>query len=148
MTKSFVNPENTKHRPSGTYSKVINQIGKDGVCPFCPEHLARYHPNPILHEGEHWLYTNNAYPYQGSVHHFLLIHKAHIEAFSEITPTAWLELQGLINAITEKHRIKGGALVCRFGETKYTGASVTHLHLQIIVGSGVTGAEPVLMRVG
>lgn len=148
MSKTFVNSENTRHRPEGTYNRVINQIGQDGVCPFCPEHLASYHPNPILHEGGHWLYTNNAYPYKGAVHHFLLIHKKHIEAFAEITPAAWLELQELINAIGKKHGIKGGALVCRFGETKYTGASVAHLHAQVIVGPGTGGSEPVLMRVG
>nr|AIA16555.1 HIT domain protein [uncultured bacterium] len=144
----FVDPANTKHRPEGTYSKAIDKIIKDGVCPFCPEHLAAYHPHPVIREGEHWLYTKNAYPYKGAIHHFLVIHKSHIEDFAEITPAAWLELQELINVIATTHAIKGGALVCRFGETKYNGASVAHLHAQIIVGPGTEGSEPVLMRVG
>jgi len=148
MSKKFVNPNNTKHRPGGKYGNVISKIVKDGVCPFCPEHLATYHPNPIIQEGKHWLYTKNAYPYKGAIHHFLIIHKTHIEAFQDITPAAWLELQELINVMVEMHGIKGGSLVCRFGQTKYTGASVSHLHAQIIVGSGTEGAEPVLMRVG
>jgi ATP adenylyltransferase len=148
MNKTFVDSGNANGRRYGTYGKVIDQINMDGVCPFCPEHLAKYHPNPILRDGEHWLYTKNAYPYKGAVHHFLLIHKAHIEGFAGITPAAWLELQELVNVIAQEHNIKGGAMVCRFGETKYTGASVTHLHAQLIVGPGVKGSEPVLMRVG
>jgi ATP adenylyltransferase len=148
MNKSFVDPRNTKHRPDGNYGQIINKIVEDGVCPFCPEYLAVYHPNPVIKEGQYWLYTKNAYPYKGTVHHFLIIHKAHIEDFKDITPAAWLELQELINAMAHDHGIKGGALVCRFGETKYTGASVAHLHAQIIVGPGKNEAEPVLMRVG
>lgn len=148
MAASFVNPDNAKHRPGGEYSKVISRIIADGVCPFCPEHLAQYHPHPIIKEGGHWLYTKNAYPYKGSIHHFLVVHKVHVEDFQDITPAAWLELQELVNVITHDHGIKGAALVCRFGETKYTGASVAHLHAQVIVGPGIKDSEPVLMRVG
>jgi ATP adenylyltransferase len=148
MSQKFVNSKNASRRTDGVYGKVINKITEDGVCPFCPEHLANYHPNPILKEGEYWLYTRNAYPYEGAVHHFLLIHKAHIQAFADITPAAWLELQELINAIAHEHDIPGGAFVCRFGETKYTGASVSHLHAQLISGPGTEGSQPVLMRVG
>ena len=48
----FVNLDNTAHRPTDTYGNVISQIQKDGVCPFCPESLAKYHKNPILKEGK------------------------------------------------------------------------------------------------
>jgi ATP adenylyltransferase len=148
MSKIYVNSDNARNRPEGTYSQVLDKINKDGVCPFCPEHVTNYHPNPILKDGKHWLYTTNAYPYKGAVHHFLLIHKTHIENFQDISPAAWLELQELINLIHTEHSIKGGAFVCRFGETKYTGASVAHLHAQIIIGTGTQSGEPVLMRVG
>lgn len=148
MSKDFVNLDNTKNRPEGAYGKVLGKIIEDGVCPFCPEYLAQYHPHPVIKEGEHWLYTKNAYPYKGAVHHFLVIHKAHIKDFQDITPAAWLELQELINTLTHDHNIQGGAVVCRFGDTKYNGASVAHLHAQIIVGPGMQGADPVLMRVG
>lgn len=149
MSKTFVNSDNTIHRPSSDpYSKTISQITKDGVCPFCPDHLATYHPNPIIKEGKYWLYSKNAYPYKGARHHFIVIHKAHIEGFAEITQEAWAELRELINDMSHEHNIKGGALVCRFGETKYNGASVSHLHAQVIVGPGTPDADPVLMRVG
>lgn len=148
MAEPFVNLDNTKHRPTGEYGKAIAQIGKDGVCPFCPEHLAKYHANPIIDQTDCWALTKNAYPYKGAQHHFLLIHKDHIEDFPQLSPKAWQELQALVNKTLKTHDIKGGALVFRFGETKYTGASVTHLHAQLVVGPGVEGAEPVLMRVG
>lgn len=148
MADTFVNHENTKHRPEGAYGKVINKIAEEGICPFCPEHLTTIHPHPIIKEGQYWLYTKNAYPYKGAIHHFLIIHKAHIQDFQEISPAAWLELQEMMNGILTDHNIKGAALVCRFGDTRFNGASVNHLHAQLIVGSGKFEGEPVLMRVG
>ncbi|HSW80839.1 MAG TPA: hypothetical protein VLG40_00430 [Candidatus Saccharimonas sp.] len=145
---TFVNQANTKHRPGGAYSNVIAKIGQDGVCPFCPENLAKYHPNPIIRAGGFWLLTKNAYPYEGAAHHFLLIHKAHIESFEQLTPAAWAELQTLLNFVLTDNAIKGAALAFRFGDTAFTGASVAHLHAQLIAGSGATDAKPVLMRVG
>lgn len=145
---SFVDSNNTIHRPDGTYGNVINQIKKDGVCPFCSEYLAAYHKNPIDAMGECWLVTDNAYPYEGAAHHLLFIHKKHIENFSELSSDAWLELQGLISQSLATKSIKGAALLFRFGDTNYTGASVRHLHAMVVSGKGEAGAAPVLARVG
>ena len=147
--KSFVNPANTLFRPGHTYKNVIEKIEQDGVCPFCPEYFARYHKKPLIKTGRYWILTENMYPYKGAKHHLLLIHKKHIEHASEISSGAWKELQHLMKFAIKKRGIKGGALVMRFGESSYTGASVAHLHANIV------GAEPhnkkrapILFRVG
>jgi diadenosine tetraphosphate (Ap4A) HIT family hydrolase len=145
----FVNLENTAHRPTGPYGNVIEQIKKDGVCPFCPESLAKYHKNPILKEGKFWLLTDNFYPYEGAKYHALLIHKAHIATFVEISKEAWGELNEFINYFTGENKIPGGTFIMRFGDTRYTGASVSHLHANLISPDGENkDRKPIIARIG
>jgi diadenosine tetraphosphate (Ap4A) HIT family hydrolase len=145
----FVNPDNTGHRPTGAYGDVINQIQKDGVCPFCPESLAKYHKNPSIKEGKFWLLTNNMYPYEGAKYHVLLIHKAHITTFAEISKEAWSELDDVLNYFTRENKIPGGTFLMRFGDTRYTGASVAHLHANLVSPNGEEkNRKPIIARIG
>ena len=146
-----VNPYNS-NRPDNndtTYSKVISKINKDGVCPFCREHISKYHKNPILYEGKFWILTDNMYPYQNTKYHFLLIHKDHIENFSEITTDSWLELQDICKLEINNRKIAGGSFFMRFGDTQYTGATVSHLHAHIVSRDLNTNSKnPILARLG
>ena len=145
----FVNIDNTTHRPDKEYSGVIDAIQKDGVCPFCPEYLKTYHKNPILKEGTYWLLTENMYPYEGAKYHILIIHKKHIEKLEEVSSEAWVELKALVDGFLKEKSIPGGTLVMRFGDTAYTGASVSHLHLNIVSADGEDKErKPIVARVG
>ena len=124
----FVNQQNA--RP-GVYTDVIKDIAEKKVCPFCPEHLAEFHKNPIDRRA-YWLVTDNMYPYQPNTHHVLFIHIAHIDHVTSISPEAFAELAQLVQEQTVVRNITGGTLVMRFGETRYTGASVTHLHANLV----------------
>ncbi len=128
----FVNHDNTRARSNtDAYGNVISQIAQDGVCPFCPEHLAKYHKNPI-EEKTFWVLTDNMYPYKPALRHRLIIHKAHITHINEVSTEAWIELQTLIKEETISKNISGGTFIMRFGDTHYTGASVSHLHAHIV----------------
>ncbi len=131
MKKPLVNTSNTRSRPDGAYSEVIAKIAEDGVCPFCPENLAKYHKKPVT-EKKHWLVTDNMYPYKPSRYHRLLIHKAHIAHISELTTEAWTELREIIKDESVRAGVTGGTFIMRFGDTRYTGASVTHLHANLV----------------
>ena len=145
----FVNFENTATRPTSEYGNVISQIKKDGVCPFCPESLAKYHTNPILKEGKFWLLTDNLYPYEGTKYHELLIHKEHITTFGGISKEAWEELNDFINYFTRENNIPGGTFIMRFGDTRYTGASVSHLHANLVSPKGEDkDRKPIVVRIG
>ncbi len=145
----FVNAENTKYRPTGVYGEVISQIKKDGVCPFCPESLAKYHKNPIIRDGKFWLLTHNMYPYEGTKYHELLIHKEHITSFAEISREAWDELNDFIKEFTNEKNIPGGTFIMRFGDTRYTGASVAHLHANFVSPDGENkDRNPIIARIG
>lgn len=145
---SFVNPDNSKR---GVYAKVIDEIAREKICPFCPEHIHRIHPNPIV-EKNHWLITDNAYPYRPVKQHLLLVHKAHIEHVSELSKEAWDELKAILDELAESKDMKGGALMMRFGDTHFTGASVAHLHAQLVQGdpdsSEYDKTKGVLCRIG
>ena len=128
---TFVDAENSKARPTGEYSKVIDKIAKDGVCPFCPEHLSKYHKRP-LEDKVYWTVTDNMYPYKPSKHHRLIIHRKHITHIDQVAPAAWHELMEIFLKESADRKISGGTLVMRFGDTKFTGASVSHLHAHIV----------------
>ncbi len=129
-SEKFVDIENS--RPGTHYENVISKIRKDGVCPFCPEQLANYHTNPILRETRHWKATDNMYPYKAARHHVLFIYNKHITHVSEMEDEAWAELFGLYKEEIARRNIEGGTLLFRFGDTRYTGASVGHLHAHLI----------------
>lgn len=126
----FVNNNNTS-RPDGNYSTVIENIAKDGVCPFCEERITVYHKLPISHK-KYWLVTDNMYPYKPTRQHRLFICRRHIENISELSPDEWAELKVILDVEAKERSIAGGALIIRFGDTRFTGASVTHLHGHIV----------------
>jgi ATP adenylyltransferase len=147
----FVNLDNTfrPDKSGDAYGKVIEKIQKDNVCPFCPENLSKYHKNPILKEGKYWLLTNNMYPYEGAKYHAILIHKSHITSVAEISADAWAELKTLTDWFIKEKNIPGGALLLRFGDTAYTGASVSHLHAQLVSPDGEKkDRKPIRARIG
>lgn len=145
----FVNIENTAHRPKPEYGQLIDQIKKDAICPFCPEGLAKYGKNPAIKDGKYWALSNNAYPYENSKYHILLIHKKHIESIEQISPEAWAELKELIESFKQEQGIAGGTFFMRFGNTAYTGASVKHLHANFVSPDGEDkDRKPILAKIG
>ena len=145
----FVNPNNSNRGGDEEYKAVIESIQKDGVCPFCPEALTKYHKKPIIKEGKYWTLTENMYPYKGAKHHLLLIHRAHIEDMRMLSAEAWNELFDLVAEETKKRKMGGGTFLMRFGETAYTGASVAHLHA-VVISPDVDDENraPIMARVG
>jgi len=148
----FVNHDNTKARSNtDTYGNVISQIAQDGVCPFCPEHLAKYHKKPII-EKKYWVLTDNMYPYKPFLQHKLIIHKEHITHVNELSKEAWIELQNIVKEETSAKNISGGTFIMRFGDTHFTGASVSHLHAHIVQSNpedlSYDTAKGLTMRIG
>ena len=125
---AFVNEQNAKR---GVYESVIKDIADQKVCPFCPEQLLNFHTNPIRQHG-HWSVTNNLYPYQPVKQHVLLIHVEHIEHVDQLSAQAWGELHEILIAESKSRGMAGGSLVMRFGDTRFTGASVAHLHANLV----------------
>ena len=126
--KKVVNPRFAK---SKEYGKVIHTIAAIGKCPFCPENF-RYHKKPILKKNRGWFITENSWPYKNSQQHFIIISKNHKEKIQELKPADLQHILALATWAVKKYQIRGGALTLRFGETDFTGATVSHLHAHLI----------------
>lgn len=113
--------------------KVLARITEDGVCPFCPDHLARYHTQKILRRGIHWVLTPNQWPYDHTQTHLIAIATTHVEYLADVENDAFAELLEHFKWAEKEYSVDFGAMVMRFGDTKRNGASVRHLHAHFIV---------------
>jgi len=139
---------NTENARDGEQVNELKKIEKEGFCPFCQRnYLEKEHPHPIFLETKYWLATKNRWPYENARVHLLLIYKDHITSLEEMSAEAWQELHGLIVQLKKEKDIPGGAFLMRFGDSRYTGATVSHLHAQIISGNPDSGKK-VFARVG
>ncbi len=127
--KPLVDPRFAKGK---MYSKVIAEINEAKVCPFCPKNF-KWHTNPILRREKSWLITKSFNSYKNAKHHFIILCKSHKERFQELTQGDWKQISSLINWAIRTFKLPGGGVAMRFGDTKYTGATVVHLHLHLII---------------
>ena len=140
---SFLNFNNAR---DSLQIENMKKIAREGFCPFCPEHLQKYHKPPILKKGTHWTVTPNMYPYEHTRFHFLFITHEHITDSKDLSPDMWSELHELLQWVISEYKIDCGTLLMRSGDMNKTGATVLHLHAQFVVGSDP--AKPVITRVG
>lgn len=126
--------------------EIMKQIKKDGVCPFCREHFETYHTKPILFETEDWVITENAWPYENAKKHFLLVAKKHVTHPSQLELSAWKNLHECISRLESEYHMAQGTMLMRFGDSRYTGATVDHLHVQLVIAE--SNDTPIMTRVG
>lgn len=144
-----VDVDNATIVPRSDYTRVLNAIVAKGFCPFCEEHLFKHHRKPIIFRSKYWLVTENSWPYQGSQHHFLFIARIHVEATEEVSAAVWANLKKVYRDVVKYYALKGATLMMRSGDTKFTGASVNHLHAHLVVGSSRTKkTKPIKAIVG
>ncbi|MDP1883993.1 MAG: hypothetical protein Q8L10_01365 [Candidatus Moranbacteria bacterium] len=128
---------------------VMKKIISDGVCPFCHDFVDKekpaYHPNPTLVETGFWIATRNAWPYDHTKEHLILVIKRHILLPEEMTEEEILDLWNIIKKTKQKLKITHSTFLMRSDSTGMTGATVNHLHAQLVVSAG---EEPVITRVG
>ena len=140
----------TRYAKTDSYKQVLNDIEQKGVCPFCPENF-KWHPNPILKREGTWQLTTSMQPYEHARHHFLIIGDKHMEQLSEISTQDWQAISTLLNWVVAEYKLPGGGIALRFGDTAYTGATVCHLHVHLIVpeiNPETNTAKPVYFPIG
>jgi len=133
-----MNEKNTvdlDHTRGDSQAEVYREIAEEGFCPFCWENFQKKHQKPIVLQTDWWIVTENQWPYEGANLHLLFVYKEHVTHPSEVSPVAWEEFYGDVLSFVEKeYDIPGGGIYIRFGDTKYTGASVVHFHVNLVVG--------------
>lgn len=136
--KQRVDTKNAEVVKRSDYANTLNAIVAGGFCPFCEEHLFKHHRKPIIYKSKYWLVTENSWPYKGSKFHFIFITRPHIEKTENMSHAMWTELQKLYKKLVKGYDIAGATLMIRSGDTRFTGASVNHLHAHLVVGNSRT----------
>jgi diadenosine tetraphosphate (Ap4A) HIT family hydrolase len=146
MNKSGLDLKNARREEQ---IKVMKRIITDGVCPFCHDFVDKtkpaYHTNPILAENDSWIATRNAWPYEHTREHLIFVIKRHILTSEEMKKEEILDLWNIIEKIKQELDITHSTLLMRSDSTGMTGATVQHLHAQLVVSAD---GEPVITRIG
>lgn len=146
MNKSGLDLKNARKQEQ---IQVMKKIISDGVCPFCHDFIDKikpaYHPNSVLIENDSWVATRNAWPYENTKEHLILVIKRHILNPEEMTREETLDLWDIIKEVKRKLEITHSTLLMRSDSTGQTGATVQHLHAQLVVS---VGDKPVITRIG
>ena len=139
--QSFITLE---HARVDEQRQVMEEIIKQGVCPFCEENLYKFHQRPILKRTKHWILTENQWPYKNTRVHLLAIHTTHVESIGEMEPEAGKELIELAKWAEVKYGLVSGALALgmRFGAPEASGATVRHLHAQLLAAEITDKNDP------
>ncbi len=114
--------------------RKMEQLEKDGICVFCPEHFQQNHIHPICIQSDLWYVTQNDFPYKGASLHLLIVPKRHIRSLSECTDEEGAALFRVLKFIKKEYKTASEALVARSGDMRFNGGSVEHLHLHYVVG--------------
>ncbi len=136
MNKSGLDLNNARKKKQ---IKVMKQIIDDGVCPFCHDFVDKkkpaYHSKPVLMETDFWIATRNAWPYKNTKEHLIIVIKRHILMPEEMIKEEILDLWNIMAKVKKKLKINHSTLLMRSDSTNKTGATVQHLHAQLIVAS-------------
>lgn len=140
MNKSGLDLKNARRKDQ---IKMMKKIIGDNVCPFCHDFVDKkepmYHLNPILIETDFWIATRNAWPYENTKEHLLFVIKRHILIPEEMTEKEIVDLWDIIKKVKKKLGITHSTLLMRSDSTNKTGATVHHLHAQLIVAGNDNG---------
>ena len=128
----IVEPSNSR---SPEYRAHLEMILASGICPFCPGGET-YQKQERLGENEHWIASRNYQPLANTSYHFLFIPKRHVESRGELSGEELRALVMLEDGIKKEREITGSVLYGRDGDPLLTGATVAHLHFQMIVPQG------------
>lgn len=121
------------HARSDKQKKVLEEIAKSGECPFCIGNLAKRHKRPITLASDHWIVTENQWPYENAAIQILIIAVRHVETILDLTAEEWVDWSAVVVRACYRYNIDAGAVCMRFGNPEVSGASVKHLHAQLIV---------------
>lgn len=141
---SLYNPAN--HRTPEQLDEML-RLEAAGICLFCPEHLDGPGRERVVHRSEHWTVTPNEFPYAGTKLHLLLVPRQHVDDLCDLSPDAQSDLFVALSWVREHYGITYYGLTARNGDLRYTGGSIYHLHVHLLVGDVDNPAhEPVRVK--
>jgi diadenosine tetraphosphate (Ap4A) HIT family hydrolase len=126
----YVNINNTRNEEM---RKRWEKYLEDDIDPFSRAEFEKCITEPIILEVKHWYVFKNEYPYDGRKYQFVIVTQIFFTDLDTLPDEVGLELKYVKIELSNMYGIKGSGLVMRLGDTSISGASVTHLHAQLIV---------------
>lgn len=121
--------------PAGLKRDVMQLLASQDICVFCPPHV----DIRVVRRTDHWRVAPNDFPYPGTDKHLLLIPAEHVDSIFKLSSQAQAQLWELL------HGLAAGwphfSLFVRCGDAAYTGATVAHLHLHLVVAATTDGVH-------
>ena len=112
----------------------MDRLEADGVCIFCPGPLRADPVQEVLWEGGGWTVTPNEFPYAGTVRHLLLIPDEHVEDLLDLSEPARAGFWPALRWVRDEYGLTYYGLAARNGDCRFTGGTIHHVHVHVIVG--------------
>ena len=125
----------------------MRQLESRGVCLFCPEGLASHSGLAPVWRSESWTVAPNDFPYKGTSLHLLLIPDEHVTDLVDLSTEARAGLFEALAFARAEYDLQHYGLGVRNGRCEFTGGTIRHLHMHVLVGDpGLAAETPVRMR--
>ena len=112
----------------------MRRLETEGKCLFCPAHLDTQSGQRVLMRTESWSVTENKYPYHGAKLHLLLIPSLHVTDILALPENVLADFWVALALAKKSFELNFYGLGARCGECRYTGGTIQHLHIHLIVG--------------
>jgi diadenosine tetraphosphate (Ap4A) HIT family hydrolase len=121
------------------------RLESEGVCLFCTDEPGL--GGPILHRTSHWHIRRNRFPYAGTRIHLLLIPNSHVEDMAKLSVAQEGDFWTALRWARSTFDMKFYGLGARCGDSAYTGGTIRHLHIHLLVGDvDDPGHKPVRLK--
>jgi ATP adenylyltransferase len=125
----------------------MRRLEAAGICLFCPEALRGHASQRVAFETRHWMVTPNAFPYQGTKLHLLVVPHRHANDMLDLDDDTLADFWSALRQIRSQFDLGHYGLGVRNGDCRFTGATIAHVHAHVLVGDPDLEPEvPVRMR--
>ena len=129
---------------NGEQADRMRELEAAGVCVFCPG--ARDDPDVVLEERD-WVVRHNAYPYRGTRLHLLVVPRRHVADLLDLTDAELAGFWTVGRTLRARFDLGFYGLGARCGDCRYTGGTIAHVHVHLVVGDVDDPAhEPVRLK--
>ncbi|MEU7823848.1 HIT domain-containing protein [Catellatospora sp. NPDC049133] len=134
------------YRTDEQRSKMI-RLEENGICIFCADHLIGDPARLPVWRNTHWAVVPNDFPYKGTRRHLLLVPDEHVSDLVELSPAAKEDFWAALGWVRDHYEMTYYGLGVRNGDCRFTGGTVSHLHVHVVVGDvDDPEHEPVRMK--
>lgn len=129
-------------------AEQMRQLEASGTCLFCPGRVDDPADEHVVLRAEHWVVRQNAYPYQGTRLHLLVVPRRHVTDLLDLPDHELAEFWQVGRQIRRRYGLDFFGLGVRCGECAYTGGTIAHVHVHLVVGDvDDPGHTPVRLKV-